>query len=316
MQSTFAKLTLCACLVTLSYATLYAFSLGDECYACSSAAEDAMVIDATSGLRTELTYYVIDRGHDQLRKFMIFYTPDGIPLSPEQNQEYAQISNYDGKSSQQINVFNLPDHTIAEIQPSLGELAVFSDYKVMLNDVFDITGPLPPRELVAQTDLTLPSGAIPGIDTAFDVRTNQHDLNVGLWIQNNHTVSAFTFTTIDKLSQMFGGRLVVNFTYTVFVTFPDGSSGIWEINDRDELDLVEGSLRDSDNNPIPRRTEEVNENGDFFFRGGESSNNAFRQADTATRLIFGPPAGSGGGNGGSCDWSCDEQACTLICRTE
>lgn len=317
MQSKIAKLILGACLITMLSDKLYAFSLGDECYACSPAAENAMVVDATRGLRTELTYYIIDRGHDQLRKFMIFYTPGGIVLSPEQDQQYAQIFNGSEKAPQEFSSFNLPDHTIAEIQPAAGELALLADYKFMLEDVFGITGPLPPRELVAQTDVTLPAGAIPGIDSAFDVRANQHDLDVGLWIQNNHTTSSFTFTTLDKLSQMFGGRMVVNFTYTVFVTFPDGSYGLWKINSLDQLDLVEGTLHDSDNNPIPRQTEEVNENGSFFFSGGESSGNASNQLSTADRLLFGAPGSGGtGGGGGSCGWSCDEQSCTLVCRTE
>jgi len=273
-----------------------------------------MVVDATSGLRAELTYFVIDRGQDQLRKFLIFYTPGGIPLSPEQDQKYTKAIHVSDESSQQVtNAFNLPDYTIAEIQPSANDLALLSDYKIMLYDVFNITGPLPLRELIAQTDVTLPAGAVPDIESAFDVRANRQDLDVGLWIQNNHTSSAFTFTTQDKLSQMFGGRMVVNFTYTVFVIFPDGSYGLWKINNLDQLDLVEGTLHDSDDNPIPRRTEEVNENGSFFFGGGESSGNASRQLSVADRLLFGMP---GGGGGGSCSWSCDNQGCTLVCRTQ
>ncbi|GAB4120337.1 MAG: hypothetical protein Tsb0027_15640 [Wenzhouxiangellaceae bacterium] len=291
-----------------------AFSLGDECFACSTAAENAMVVDATNGLRTELTYFVIDRGQDQLRKFLIFYTPGGIPLSPEQQKLYFKKLRDSEKDPQQGAGFNLPDHTIAEVQPFSSELTLFADYKLMLDEVFGITGPLRARSMSAGLEVNLPLGAVRDINTAFDVRTNRDDLDIGLWIQNNNPIISFTLITIDKLSQLFSNSFVVDFEFEVIVNFPDGSIGLWKLNELNELDLVEGSLRDNDQNEIPRRQTEVNVNGSFFFRGGESSTNASNQLSVADRLLFGAPGGGSGGSG--CGWSCDEQSCTLICRTE
>jgi len=269
--TTFLALMLASVLST----NLSAFSIGEECHACNVAAENAMVVDVTAGLRSEMTYFVIDRGHNELRKFRIFYTPGGTPLSAEQSKRISKID-ADDHLSQQRSAFNLPDHTIIEVQPSTSELSVLADYKTMLSDVFAVTGPLPPT-LNGQTDIDLPHGAIPGINSGFGVETNRDDLEVGLWIQDNDTLTSLIFFTLDKITNTFG-YLPLNYEYEVFVTLPDGSYGLWKINELDQLDLVEGTLKDSDHNKIPRRRAEVHENGVFFFSGGASSNNAARQA--------------------------------------
>ena len=90
---------------------------------------------------------------------------------------------------------------------------------------------------------------------------------------------------------------------------------MWGLNDRGELDLVEGSLRDSDGNSIPQTENEVSSGLGFEFSGDAPGERNLERFIERMR-IFGIPVE--GDTSGTCtNTRCrvieDKFRCTLQC---
>jgi hypothetical protein len=208
----------------------------------------------------------------------------------------------------------IADFLVYEPDPTTAEIDAFLAFKGLVEEIYGIVGPTPPGTQNTTFEAQIPPGAMDRIDSAFDVRANGDELDVGLWLTNNHTTTLFWQTALESITNTFGFRLIVQFKVLVFVQFADGSSGMWGLNDRGELDLVEDSLRDSDGNPIPRVVSDAEAGSEFRFSGNAPGERNLERFIERMR-IFGIPVE--GDTSGTCNTRCrvteDKFRCTAEC---
>lgn len=288
----------------------WAAQLAEECYNCTQAAIDLRADRHAETLNRNAEYYALDRANSQLYKYYIIIDPfgtghlDSTDVDEIKNAFVKDVKVIDQRQTTN-RIFDLPA-VVYQISPTVQELDAFLDFKELVEVFYNISGPSPIGTVATSDTFEVPDGAIPNISSGFDLLTNQDELNVGLWIMNNHTRSAFVGTSIEKITRAFG-RIAISFEYDVVIHFADGSSGIWKINNRDEFDLVPGTLRDSDNNVIASTTSEIP--SAFSFGAGPDGDNAVRQMERLLQIRFGI-------GGGSCTpeprWECDSRSrCSL-----
>lgn len=301
-------------------------SVATECFNCSSFQTRALANEFSRSVFLDTEYFVLDRSNNKLTKYIIIRNPFLGPenkLADENNSitallkqrfpkdEVIIIDSYDITENRSSN----STVVVFEVQPDSGELSAFVAFDDLVEGVFGIRTATPNTIVRATRNVSVPFGAIPGINSGFDLINNQQELNVGLWIVNNDPSTSFFDTLFSNVSQTFGNRVLINYEYVVFVTFPDGSNGVWTVNNRDEIDLISGTLRDSNNNVIPQSSSEIP--GGFFFPGFPNNPNAPRMGGLIDRLggVGGSGNSGGGGGGDSCSTSfdCDDGGnCTAV----
>ncbi|GAB4194697.1 MAG: hypothetical protein Tsb002_26500 [Wenzhouxiangellaceae bacterium] len=144
--------------------------------------------------------------------------------------------------------------------------------------------------------------------SAFDVINNQ---SLGLEIGNNMTLRHETLTQIVRSARAlsivglpFGGDFAIEFV------FSDGSTGLWFVENRNQLFPDFSSFRDSEGNVIPAQQSDAS-NVSFTHRGGRDSSN-FRNA--VDRLVFlGFTMHDTGSACSATVTRCNNDGCTVTC---
>jgi len=288
--------------------------LTEECYNCSESDVLELLQQRVANANFDFEFIVLDRARPSIRKFLFFYAPGGVPFEQPEGPEKDLLT---GSIPENATAFraDIADFLVYEPSPTAEEVDAFQSFKRLVEEIYGIHGPTPPGTHNATFEVQIPPGALGQIDSAFDIESNGDELDVGLWAINNHTTTMFWQITLEKVTNWFGFRLLVQFKAIVFVTFDDGSTGLWGLNDRDELDLIDGSLRDSDGNPIPRVASDVEAGSEFrFFQFAPGERNLERFLERMR--IFGIRVT--GDTSGTCPTRCRLEAggvlsCTLQC---
>ncbi len=286
-----------------------------------SQARQLALTTAGSATRFGITVYIGDFNNSQLYKF--FLLDSGNPLSPtgeprdfgdlvEQAEDFPKILNqaiiHKGDTSRS-------GVTIAQLQPSVAEQRDFDELDWLVA-YLDSRG-IPTRDSIraggppAIFDWNVPDGF--GFDSAFDVMDF-----VGLQRQLGRVAIAASPFIADAVAALSFSTNIVdlkpffNLEFSYKFHFSDGSTGLFVFDNQGELQGVSGSWRDSELNDIPQTAADVNGMSSFFGSGGGTNFNRTRD-----RVIqFAYSVSGGGGNGSSgCSFTCNEQSCTVTCRT-
>jgi hypothetical protein len=284
----------------------------EECYDCTGSEVLSLLEQRAVNARFDFEFIVLDRARSSIRRFQLFYAPGGVPFVQPEGPEKDLLTGSIPEDATPIRA-GIADFLVYEPDPTTAEIDAFLAFKRLVEEIYGIVGPTPPGTQNTTFEAQIPPGAMDRIDSAFDLESNGDELDVGLWLTNNHTFTLFWQTALESITNTFGFRLIVQFKVLVLVQFADGSSGMWGLNDRGELDLVEGSLRDSDGNPIPQSGNEVSSGSGFEFSGDAPGERNLERFIERMR-IFGIPVERD--TSGTCNTRCRVAAGRFRCTPE
>ncbi len=285
------------------------------CDSCSSLQKrNLAATTAGNAASAGVHVYIADFDRSALSKYFVL---SGNPLNPDLQDAYDNLSAETGILSEDKVTTTRGTVTVAELQLTDAERTGFADlagYVAWLeaNGVSTRAGTRHQTRgggTTINNAFNIPAGR--GFDSAFDVvgfasltreigqLAFESNLNLGRGFRALNFVS-------DAIPA-FENLIDLNASFEFF--FSDGSSALWTFDDRNKLDVVPGTYRDSENNDIPEDAGDV-VGMRSFFREGSQSGNFVNTRNLVLSLGFGV---TGGGDSG-CSFTCDEQSCTVTCR--
>ncbi len=297
---------------------------GDECYQCDQWQYEAKAEQLAFDVVPSGKVYVLDRFNNVLKKYLVTSEPqpNADPQAQSKNKALDQMLVAEGITEKDI-----IDHIVIErrsflidlwdIPPSSEEIELFNNFDYLAEKILGIGDPGNSSGVNATVDVDIPLGAIPDVGSAHDVIGNfALGLQVGSWVIANHTNAIFWREVAKQVSSLFAIRYIAQYKYNVRVHFPDGSLGIWDVNEVTQFfEPLFDTFFDSELNSIPNTLNDIS-GRTFRFDGGAGENPNIGKMAGRIELIGGSITGDTSGGCSVTTFTCGPDSCRVTCRMD